>query len=72
MSGSTTSRPKSASTHSERTFTALLSRDGLTVDGRQVRRLHGRWIQERGIVLTAVVLRTHVKTPSPNASAEDR
>jgi 4'-phosphopantetheinyl transferase EntD len=55
-----------------RTFTALLSRDGLTVDGRQVRRLHGRWIQERGIVLTAVVLRTHVKTPSPNASAEDR
>ena len=56
----------------QRTFTALLSRDGLTVDGRQVRRLHGRWIQERGIVLTAVVLRTHVKTPSPNASAEDR
>ncbi len=40
----------------EATFTALLSRDGLIVDGRQVRRLHGRWIRERGILLTAVVL----------------
>ena len=40
----------------ERTFTAVLSRDGLIVDGRQIRRLHGRWIQDRGILLTAVVL----------------
>jgi enterobactin synthetase component D / holo-[acyl-carrier protein] synthase len=40
----------------EQTFTALLSRDGLIVDGRQVRRLHGRWIRDRGILLTAIVL----------------
>ena len=38
------------------TFTALLLRDGLIVNGRQVRRLHGRWIQDCGILLTAVVL----------------
>jgi 4'-phosphopantetheinyl transferase EntD len=37
-------------------FTALLSRDGLIVDGRHTRRLHGRWVRERGILLTAVVL----------------
>jgi 4'-phosphopantetheinyl transferase EntD len=37
-------------------FTALLSRDGLIVDGRHIRRLHGRWVRERGILLTAVVL----------------
>ena len=29
----------------DRTFTAQLSHDGLIVNGRQVRRLHGRWIQ---------------------------
>jgi 4'-phosphopantetheinyl transferase EntD len=40
----------------EATFTALLSRDGLIVNGRQVHRLHGRWIRKRGILLTAVVL----------------
>ena len=40
----------------EGTFAALLSRDGLIIDGRQVRSLHGRWIQDRGILLTAVVL----------------
>ena len=40
----------------EGTFTALLSRDGLIVDGRPVRRLHGRWIRDHGILLTAVVL----------------
>ena len=40
----------------EQTFTALLSRDGLIVDGRQVRRLHGRWISKQGILVTAVVL----------------
>ena len=40
-----------------RTFTALLSRDDLILNGRPVRQLHGRWIRERGIVLTAVVLR---------------
>ena len=40
----------------EGTFTALLSRDGLIVNGRQVRRLHGRWIRKRGILATAIVL----------------
>jgi 4'-phosphopantetheinyl transferase EntD len=39
-----------------RTFTALLLRDGLTVAGRQVRRVDGRWVRKRGIVVTAVVL----------------
>ena len=39
-----------------RTFTALLSRDDLTIDGRHIRRLHGRWIQEQGILATAIVL----------------
>jgi 4'-phosphopantetheinyl transferase EntD len=39
-----------------RTFTALLSRDGLIVDGRHIRQLHGCWIRERGILATAVVL----------------
>jgi 4'-phosphopantetheinyl transferase EntD len=38
------------------TFAALLSRDGLVADGRQVRRLHGRWIRQHGILATAVVL----------------
>jgi enterobactin synthetase component D / holo-[acyl-carrier protein] synthase len=38
------------------TFTAVLSRDGLLVDGRQVRRLEGRWTRGRGLLLTAVVL----------------
>jgi len=37
-------------------FAALLSRDGLIVNGHHVRRLHGRWIRDRGILLTAVVL----------------
>jgi 4'-phosphopantetheinyl transferase EntD len=37
-------------------FTALLSRDGLTIDGRHVRRLHGRWGRNHGILATAVVL----------------
>ena len=37
-------------------FAAQLTRDGLIVNGRQIRRLHGRWIRERGILLTAVVL----------------
>jgi len=34
----------------------VLSLDGLIVDGRQVRRLHGRWIRKGGILVTAVVL----------------
>jgi 4'-phosphopantetheinyl transferase EntD len=38
------------------TFTAFLSRDGLTVDGRHVYRLHGRWAHKRGILVTAVIL----------------
>ena len=40
----------------EGTFAALLSRDGLIVDGRHIRRLNGRWIRKQGILLTAVVL----------------
>jgi 4'-phosphopantetheinyl transferase EntD len=39
-----------------RTFSALLSRDGIVVEGRPVRRLQGRWIRKRGILVTAVVL----------------
>ena len=38
------------------TFAALLSRDGLIVNGHHVRRLHGGWIRDQGILLTAVVL----------------
>ena len=34
------------------TFTAQLSRDGLTVNGHHTRRLHGRWIRKQGILLT--------------------
>ncbi|MFL6046301.1 MAG: 4'-phosphopantetheinyl transferase [Propionibacteriaceae bacterium] len=37
-------------------FTAELSRNGLIVDGRQVRHLDGRWGREQGILVTAVVL----------------
>jgi len=40
----------------EETFAALLSRDGLIVNGRRLRCLHGRWIRQHGILLTAVVL----------------
>jgi 4'-phosphopantetheinyl transferase EntD len=40
----------------DRTFTALLSRDGLIVHGRQIRRLHGRWTRKQGILVTAVIV----------------
>jgi 4'-phosphopantetheinyl transferase EntD len=40
----------------EWTFTALLSREGLIIDGRPVRRLHGRWTRNQGILITSVVL----------------
>ena len=40
----------------EATFTVMLSRDGLIVNGRQIRRFHGRWTREQGILVTAVVL----------------
>jgi enterobactin synthetase component D / holo-[acyl-carrier protein] synthase len=40
----------------DETFAALLSRDGLIVGGHQVRRVEGRWLRERGILVTAVVL----------------
>jgi 4'-phosphopantetheinyl transferase EntD len=40
----------------DRTFTALLTRDGLTVDGRHIHRLHGRWAHQQGILLTAITL----------------
>ena len=39
-----------------RTFTAQLSRDDLLINGRPVSCLHGRWMRERGILVTAVVL----------------
>jgi 4'-phosphopantetheinyl transferase EntD len=42
----------------EATFTALLSRDSLIVNGRQIHRLHGRWTRERGILVTALILGT--------------
>jgi 4'-phosphopantetheinyl transferase EntD len=38
------------------TFKAQLSRDGLTVHGRHIRRLHGRWTRQDGILATAVVV----------------
>lgn len=37
-------------------FTADLRRDGLTVGGRPVTRLDGRWVRDRGILQTAVVV----------------
>jgi 4'-phosphopantetheinyl transferase EntD len=40
------------------TFTAQLSSDGLIVNGRQIRRLSGRWARQRGILVTAVVVGT--------------
>jgi 4'-phosphopantetheinyl transferase EntD len=40
----------------DQTFTALLCRDGLNINGHQIHRLHGRWIRSRGILATAVVL----------------
>ncbi len=40
----------------EATFTALLSRDGLVVNGRHIHRLHGRWIRKQGILVTAVIV----------------
>ena len=40
----------------DQTFAVVLSRDGLIVDGRQIRRLNGRWARQRGILVTAVVL----------------
>jgi 4'-phosphopantetheinyl transferase EntD len=38
------------------TFKAQLSRDGLTVHGRHIRHLHGRWTRKDGILATAVVV----------------
>lgn len=38
------------------TFTAVLAREGLVVDGSPVRQLAGRWTRGHGILLTAVVL----------------
>jgi 4'-phosphopantetheinyl transferase EntD len=38
------------------TFKAQLSRDGLTVHGRHIRHLHGRWTRQDGILATAIVL----------------
>jgi 4'-phosphopantetheinyl transferase EntD len=39
-----------------RTFEAQLSRDGLIIDHRQIRRLQGRWISKQEILITAVVM----------------
>ena len=38
------------------TFKAQLSRNGLTVGGRHIRHLHGRWTHTQGILATAVVV----------------
>jgi 4'-phosphopantetheinyl transferase EntD len=38
------------------TFAALLLRDGLVIEGHPIRRVPGRWICERGILVTAVVM----------------
>jgi 4'-phosphopantetheinyl transferase EntD len=40
----------------ERTFTALLCRGGLIINGRPVRQIHGRWTRKQGILATAVVV----------------
>ena len=40
----------------DRTFTALLCRDGLIINGRPVHQLHGRWTRKQGILATAVVV----------------
>lgn len=55
-----------------RTFTALLFRDDLILNGRPIHHLHGRWTRERGIVLTAVVLRAQREDTEVSASCEDR
>ena len=39
-----------------RTFTALLSRDDLILNGHPIHQLHGRWIQKQGILATAIIL----------------
>ena len=54
------------------TFTALLSRDGLIVNGRPVRRLHGRWMRERGILVTAVVMSSVSTGVGARFSGRDR
>jgi 4'-phosphopantetheinyl transferase EntD len=38
------------------TFTAVLSRHGLTAGGGPLARLEGRWVRQRGILVTALVL----------------
>jgi 4'-phosphopantetheinyl transferase EntD len=47
------------------TFTALLSRDDLILNGRHIHQLHGRWTRERGIVLTAIGLRAQREDTKP-------
>jgi enterobactin synthetase component D / holo-[acyl-carrier protein] synthase len=47
----------------EATFTALLTRDGLMINGRHIHRLHGRWTRERGILVTAVIAPQHEPFP---------
>ena len=39
-----------------RTFTALLFRDDLILNGRPIHHLHGRWTRARGVLATAIVL----------------
>jgi 4'-phosphopantetheinyl transferase EntD len=42
-------------------FTALLSRNGLIINGHHIHRLHGRWTRNHAILATAVVLSTSRK-----------
>jgi len=40
----------------DQTFTAVLCRDGLIINGHQVHQVHGRWTRKQGILATAVVV----------------
>jgi 4'-phosphopantetheinyl transferase EntD len=40
----------------DQTFTAILCRDGLIINGRPVRQINGRWTRKQGILATAVVV----------------
>ena len=40
----------------DQTFTAMLCRDGLIINGHHVHQVHGRWTRKQGILATAVVV----------------
>ena len=52
-------------------FTAVLSRGGLVFDGRPITRLRGRWVRERGILLTTAVVEVgSVQSPRQSGAPE--